>query len=169
MAWIQMADPGGGGHGSAGWGVLHLASGVRVPEKALPNHQPQRLPGANSHWGPQTSTRRWRRGKREEGRTPGEKNVCGSYAHLVLGGVWMWTHWKSVLMANRVSSGLQGEAWRGYWVLPQPLPSCFLSPCCWGGRGDDDKEGRWAWQRYVHRSHHDLIFIVTTNSFTTLP
>lgn len=73
-----MADPGGGGHGRSGRRPLHLASGVWVSERALPHHQPQRLPGANSRWGPQTSTCGCRRGKREERGKPGKENVYSS-------------------------------------------------------------------------------------------
>ena len=82
MIFIQMADPGGRGHGSARRGALHPASGFWVPERALPHHQPQWLPGANSPWGPQTSTWRWGRGKREEGGTPGEDDVCCPYVQF---------------------------------------------------------------------------------------
>lgn len=67
-----MADSGGGGHGRARRGVLHLASGVRVLERPVPHYQPQWLPGAISTQGPQTSTRGRRRGKRGASGTPGE-------------------------------------------------------------------------------------------------
>lgn len=159
MTWIQMADPRGRGHSSAGGGVLHLASGVRVPERALPHYQPQWLPGANPPRGPQTSTWGWGRGKREERCTPGklctlgEENVDGSYVHF---NAWLWIQINcKTKRIKKNSLGLQGEEWLGCWVLPQPLPSCFLPPCCWRGRGDDE-EGIWAWQGYAYASSSSL-------------